>query len=29
MQDGFENVRVGEMDAKCGFWRGVTRDVPV
>jgi hypothetical protein len=24
-----ENVRVGELDARCGLWRAVAGDVPV
>jgi len=27
--DGFENVKVNELDQKCGFWRQVASDIPI
>jgi hypothetical protein len=29
LEDGFENVRVRKLGKRCGFWRGIARDVPV
>ena len=28
-EEGFGDVRVGELNERCGFWRQVAGDVPV
>jgi hypothetical protein len=29
LPDGFENVKVDMLNARCGFWREVADDVPI
>jgi hypothetical protein len=29
LQNGFDNVKVDDLNKKCGFWRQVANDVPI